>query len=70
MVQVTGSRMLVRANGPDHHVLTLTENDGAGLHHVALQIPNLDDIDRAYEDLLARGVEIVTPPTLRSTTLC
>ena len=34
-----------------------------GLHHVALQVPNLDDIDRAYEDLLARGVDIVTPPT-------
>ena len=58
-----GREMFFRADGPDHHVLTLTEGDAAGLHHVALQVPNLDDIDRAYEDLLARGVEIVTPPT-------
>jgi catechol-2,3-dioxygenase len=58
-----GREMFFRADGPDHHVLTLTEGDDAGLHHVALQVPNLDDIDRAYEDLLARGIEIVTPPT-------
>jgi catechol-2,3-dioxygenase len=44
-------------------VLTLTEADDGGLHHVALQVPALDDIDRAYEDLLAKNVEIVTPPT-------
>jgi catechol 2,3-dioxygenase-like lactoylglutathione lyase family enzyme len=55
--------MFFRADGPDHHVLTLTEGDQAGLHHVALQVPNLADIDRAYEELLAHGVEIVTPPT-------
>lgn len=58
-----GREMFFRADGPDHHVLTLTEADAAGLHHIALQVPNLDDIDRAYEDLLARGVEIVTPPS-------
>jgi catechol-2,3-dioxygenase len=58
-----GREMFFRADGPDHHVLTLTETDESGLHHVALQVPDLDDIDRAYEELLARGVEIVTPPT-------
>ena len=58
-----GREMFFRADGPDHHVLTLTESDQTGLHHVALQVPSLDDVDRAYEDLLARGVEIVTPPT-------
>jgi catechol-2,3-dioxygenase len=58
-----GREMFFRADGPDHHVLTLTEGDDGGLHHVALQVPTLDDIDRAYEDLLARNVEIVTPPT-------
>jgi catechol-2,3-dioxygenase len=55
--------MFFRADGPDHHVLTLTEGEGAGLHHVALQVPSIEDVDRAYEELLARGVEIVTPPT-------
>jgi catechol-2,3-dioxygenase len=58
-----GREMFFRADGPDHHVLTLTEGEQAGLHHIALQVPALDDIDRAYEDLLSRGVEIVTPPT-------
>ena len=58
-----GREIFFRADGPDHHVLTLKEGESAGLHHVALQVPNLDDIDRAYEDLLARGVEVVTPPT-------
>jgi catechol-2,3-dioxygenase len=62
-VEEFGREMYFRADGPDHHVLTLTEGDAAGLHHVALQVPNLDDIDRAYEALLARGVQIVTPPT-------
>ena len=58
-----GREMFFRADGPDHHVLTLTEGDEPGMHHVALQVRELDDIDRAHEDLLARGVEIVTPPT-------
>src|SRR4029079_15377855 len=58
-----GREMFFRADGPDHHVLTLTEADQPGLHHVALQVPALDDIDRAHEDLLALGVEIVSPPT-------
>src|SRR5919201_2725770 len=58
-----GREMFFRADGPDHHVLTLTESDDSGLHHVAQQVPSLDDIDQAYEELLAKGVEIVTPPT-------
>jgi catechol-2,3-dioxygenase len=62
-VDESGREMFFRADGPDHHVLTLTETDQSGLHHVALQVPNLEDIDRAHEELLARGVEIVTPPT-------
>ena len=58
-----GGEMFFRADGPDHHVLTLSEGEAAGLHHVALQVPSVDDVDRAHEELLARGVEIVTPPT-------
>src|SRR5215472_16136818 len=62
-VDAFGREMFFRADGPDHHVLTLTEGDAAGLHHVALQVSSADEIDRAHEELLARGVEIVTPPT-------
>lgn len=62
-VDAFGREMFFRADGPDHHVLTLTEADSAGLHHVALQVSSPDEIDRAHEELLARGVEIVTPPT-------
>ena len=42
-----GGEMFFRADGPDHHVLTLTEADQTGLHHLALQVPTVDDIDRA-----------------------
>ena len=58
-----GGEMFFRADGPDHHVLTLSEGDAAGLHHVALQLPSVEDVERAYEELLARGVHVVTPPT-------
>jgi catechol-2,3-dioxygenase len=58
-----GREMFFRGEGPSHHVLTLHEVGQAGLHHVALQVASTDDIDHAHEQLLARGVEIVTPPT-------
>jgi len=58
-----GREMFFRADGPDHHVLTLTEGEQSGLHHVALELPNLDDVDRAHEELLSQGVDIVVPPT-------
>jgi catechol 2,3-dioxygenase-like lactoylglutathione lyase family enzyme len=51
-----------RADGPEHHVLTLHEGS-PGLHHIALSVANEDDVDRAFEELSAQGVEIVTPPT-------
>jgi catechol-2,3-dioxygenase len=59
-----GREMFFRADGPDHHVLTLHEGGESGLHHVALQLATVDEVDRAHEELLARGLEIVTPPTL------
>jgi catechol-2,3-dioxygenase len=59
-----GREMFFRADGPDHHVLTLHEGGESGLHHVALQVATVDEVDRAHEELLARGLEIVTPPTL------
>lgn len=59
-----GGEMFFRADGPDHHVLTLHDVGRAGgLHHLALEVASTDDIERAHEQLLARGVEIVTSPT-------
>jgi catechol-2,3-dioxygenase len=57
-----GSEMFFRAEGPAHHVLTLHENSSAGMHHVALEVATPGDIDQAYEELQAAGVEVVTPP--------
>src|SRR3954452_18749917 len=54
--------MFFRAEGPAHHVLTLHEHEAAGLHHGALEGASVDDIDRAYEELSAAGVDVVTPP--------
>ena len=58
-----GGEMFFRADGPDHHVLTLHSTDAAGMHHIALEVPTVDDVERAHEQLLARGIEIVAPPT-------
>src|SRR5262245_13699874 len=57
-----GGDMYLRADGPVHHVLTLHSGDAAGMHHVALEVASPDDIDRAYEELEAAGIEVVTPP--------
>ena len=58
-----GGEMFFRAEGPAHHVLTLHEHPTPGLHHVALEVASSDEIDRAYEELLAAGVEVVNPPS-------
>jgi len=42
--------------------LTLHETGGAGLHHVALEVASPDEIDRAFDELSAAGVNVVTPP--------
>jgi len=55
--------MFFRGEGPDHHVLSLHGADAPGMHHVALEVATTDEIDRAHEELLALGVQIVTPPT-------
>jgi catechol 2,3-dioxygenase-like lactoylglutathione lyase family enzyme len=57
-----GSEMFLRAEGPDHHVLSLHGGE-PGLHHVALEVASAEDVDRAFDELSALGVEIVTPPT-------
>jgi catechol-2,3-dioxygenase len=57
-----GRELFFRAEGPAHHVLTLHEHETAGLHHVALEVASPDDIDRAFDELSAGGVHVVTPP--------
>lgn len=57
-----GKEMFFRAEGPAHHVLTLHEHESAGLHHIALEVASSDEIDRAFEELTAAGVQVVTPP--------
>jgi catechol-2,3-dioxygenase len=58
-----GRDVFLRADGPDHHVLTLHADEKAGLDHFAFEVAHADDIDRAEDILSAQGVEIVTPPT-------
>ena len=61
-IEEHGGDVFFRAAGPEHHVLTL-HTGAPGLHHVALSVATEDDVDRAYDELSALGVEIVTPPT-------
>src|SRR5438067_6742355 len=58
-----GGEMFFRADGPDHHVLTLHSADSPGLHHFAFEVASVEDLDRAADDLSAQGLSIVTPPT-------
>jgi catechol-2,3-dioxygenase len=57
-----GGEMFFRADGPAHHVLTLHDSGATGLHHVALEVATLADIDQAFEELQAAGVHVITPP--------
>src|SRR6266568_4770316 len=57
-----GHKKFLRAEGPEHHILTLTEG-GGGLDHFAFHVASVDEIDRAADVLAEKGVEIVTPPT-------
>src|ERR1700680_394708 len=62
--QAHGHDVFLRAEGPDHHVLTLHGGDGAtGLDHFAFEVEHPDDIDRAADLVGGQGLEIVTPPT-------
>ena len=55
--------IFLRADGPDHHILTLHASDDTGLDHFAFEVTASDDIDRAADILSNQGLEIVTPPT-------
>jgi catechol-2,3-dioxygenase len=58
-----GQNVFLRADGPDHHVLTLRADDTPGLDHVAFEVAQPEDIDRAADLVTALGLEVVTPPT-------
>jgi len=58
-----GTDVFLRAEGPDHHVLTLHAGDEAGLDHFAFEVDRADDIDRAADIVSGLGLEIVVPPT-------
>jgi catechol-2,3-dioxygenase len=58
-----GNDVFLRADGPDHHVLTLHAGDEAGLDHFAFEVERSDDIDRAADIVSGLGLEIVVPPT-------
>jgi catechol-2,3-dioxygenase len=58
-----GREVYLRAEGPDHHVLMLHDGAEAGLDHVAFEVAQADDIERAADVLSGQGIEIVTPPT-------
>jgi catechol-2,3-dioxygenase len=57
-----GREIFFRAEGPAHHVLTLHEHQTTGLHHIALEVAAPEDIDKAFDELSAAGVEVVSPP--------
>ena len=58
-----GQDVFLRADGPEHHVLTLHADDAPGLDHFAFEVNSADDIDRAADIVSSLGLEVVTPPT-------
>ena len=62
-VEAHGGELFFRADGPDHHVLTLHAAETPGLHHFAFEVASTDELDRATDELAACGLPIVTPPT-------
>ena len=62
-IDAHGNDVFLRADGPDHHVLTLHAGEEAGLDHFAFEVDRPDDIDRAADIVAGLGLEIVVPPT-------
>ena len=54
-----GGELFFRADGPDHHVLSLHSADSPGLHHFAFEVASVEDLDRAADELSALGLPIV-----------
>src|SRR5712691_4951235 len=62
-IEAHADEMFFRADGPDHHVLTLHAAEAPGLHHFAFEVASTADLDRAIDELGALGLPIITPPT-------
>src|SRR5260370_41573605 len=62
-IEEHGQDLFLRADGPEHHVLTLRAGEEAGLDHFAFEVADPDDIERAADILASQGVEIVVQPT-------
>ena len=62
-IDEAADEVFLRADGPDHHILTLHASGDTGLDHFAFEVAASDDIDRAADILSNQGREIVTPPT-------
>jgi catechol-2,3-dioxygenase len=63
-IDESSGELFLRADGPDHHILTLHASDeAAGLDHFAFEVSQPDDIDRAADLLSQLGYPIVVPPT-------
>ena len=56
--------LYLRAAEPTHHVLALydAERDVNAVDHIALEVRDRDDLERAAEELARRGVEILMAP--------
>lgn len=52
----------LRASGPEHHVLELHRSETNGLHHVAFAAADREDVDRAYDWMVAEQVELLGEP--------
>jgi catechol-2,3-dioxygenase len=62
-IDESSNELFLRADGPDHHVLTLRSDADSGLDHFAFEVDNPDEIERAVDILSAAGTEIVVQPT-------
>ena len=62
-IEESSQERFLRADGPEHHVLTLHAGDDAGLDHFAFEVAHPDDIERAADIMTNLGLEVVVPPT-------
>jgi catechol 2,3-dioxygenase-like lactoylglutathione lyase family enzyme len=60
IVDRTSKSHFLRAAGPHHHVLEL-RNDHRGLHHVAFEVADQDELERAAAILARHGIQVQGP---------
>jgi catechol 2,3-dioxygenase-like lactoylglutathione lyase family enzyme len=52
----------LRAAESNHHALALKQSETRGMLHIAFEVVERDDLDRAVEDALAEGAEVEQAP--------